>query len=449
MDIPLKTIAALQDGYRRRDFTPEVVIAEVSRRIEKNGDDHVWILRFDAGYLASQIDRLPKTIDTGTFAKLPLYGIPFAIKDNMDVEGFPTTAACPDYAYIAKRTAPVVQKLLDAGAILVGKTNMTQFAIGLAGERSPYGIARNPYSSDHIPGGSSSGSAVGVASGLITFALGTDTAGSGRVPAALNNLVGVKPSRGLLSNTGVVPCCLSLDCVSIFANDIETAKAVFELARGYDAEDPFSREMPDRKAKPVRRIGILRNSEREFYGDNDSAALYERGIEKLAQLPYTLAEIDFAPFRQTAAMLYNGAFMAERDVAVGDFLRSCPDSTIPISRDAILASKRFSAADAFKALHDLKRLERITSKTWSDNDAIFLPTVPTTFSIAEVLHDPAPIPEKLSLYTNFVNLLDLSAVAIPYGFTSTGLPLGASLIGPAFADEGLLSVATAFLGAEG
>jgi allophanate hydrolase len=237
--------------------------------------------------------------------------------------------------------------------------------------------------------------------------------------------------------------------VSIFANDIESARTIFGLVRGFDVEDPFSREMPNHKAKPVRRIGILRDTEREFYGDTDSAALYKRGIEKLDNLKYTLSEIDFAPFRETAAMLYNGAFMAERDVAVGDFLRSFPDSAIPISRDSILASKRFSAADAFRALHKLKTLERITSKTWTDNDAIFLPTIPTTFSIAEVLRDPAPIPEKLSIYTNFVNLLDLSAIAIPYGFTRAGLPLGSSLIGPAFADDSLLDVADAFLNAEG
>ena len=443
-DIPISSLTELQAGYAAGAYTPVDVVEEVLRRIDAAGDDRAWILRL------SREDMTRRAAELGANGPgaLPLYGVPFAVKDNMDVAGLPTTAGCPDFAYMPSRTAPVVRRLLDAGALLVGKTNLDQFATGLTGTRSPYGVPRNPYGKDYVPGGSSSGSAVAVASGLVSFALGTDTAGSGRVPAGFNNIVGLKPTRGLLSISGIVPACRSLDCVAIFAPDMHCAEAAFTVAAAPDPTDAFSRDFPHAEVRPIRRVGILRGADRQFYGDEEAASLYERGIDGLHRLGIACRDIDFAPFREAAEMLYNGPWMAERDVAVGDFIRRKPESVVEVTRNAIIASSRFSAADAFRAYYRIRELRAGTRATWSEVDAIFVPTAPTIYRIEEVLEDPAGTNGRLSCYTNFVNLLDLCAVAVPSGFRTDGLPVGATLIAPAFQDRAVIALARAYTEAD-
>ena len=445
-DIAITDIARLQEGYSTNSYTPLDVIEEVNRRIEAAGDDHVWITRVPKDAMTR------RTVELGAGRaakdKLPLYGVPFAVKDNMDVEGLPTTAGCADFAYVAPRTASVVQRVLDAGGILVGKTNLDQFATGLTGARSPYGVPRNPYNKDYIPGGSSSGSAVAVASGLVSFALGTDTAGSIRVPAGFNNVVGLKPTRGLLSISGIIPACRSLDCVGILAMDTNCAEAVMNVAIAPDATDAFSRNPPLKTETPaVRKIGILRSVDRQFYGDDGAAAIYQSGVERLQRLGFVCKEFDFSPFRDAAEMLYNGPWMAERDIAVGDFIRRKPDFVVEVTRNAIISASRFSAADAFKAYYRIKELRVATRATWSEVDAIFVPTTPTIFRVDEVLKDPVVTNGRLSHYTNFLNLLDLCAIAVPSGFAPNGLPIGATLIAPAFHDRSVIAAGRTYMAA--
>lgn len=445
-EIAVTDIARLQEGYSAAHYTPLDVIEEVNRRIEAAGDDHVWILRLSKEEMARRAAELSG--QRAATAKLPLYGVPFAVKDNIDIEGLPTTAGCPDFSYVAKQTAPVVQRLLDAGGILVGKTNLDQFATGLTGARSPYGVPKNPYDKSYIPGGSSSGSAVAVASGFVSFALGTDTAGSGRVPAGFNNVVGLKPTRGLLSISGIVPACRSLDCVAIFAMDTHSTAAVMDVAAAPDVTDVFSRDFPPQsEATVVRKIGILHLADRQFYGDDGAAAIYQSGVERLQRLGFVCQDIDFGPFREAAEMLYNGPWMAERDVAVGDFIRRKPESVVEVTRNAIMSASRFSAADAFRAFYRIKELRVVTRATWSEVDAIFVPTTPTIYRVDEVLKDPAATNGRLSHYTNFVNLLDLCAIAVPSGFTENGLPVGATLIAPAFCDRGVIAAGQSYMAA--
>jgi allophanate hydrolase len=446
-EISITDIARLQEGYSAARYTPLDVIEEVNRRIEAAGDDHVWILRLSKKEMARRAAELGGR--KAAAAKLPLYGVPFAVKDNMDVEGLPTTAGCPDFSYVAKQTAAVVQRLLDAGGILVGKTNLDQFATGLTGARSPYGVPRNPYNKDYIPGGSSSGSAVAVASGLVSFALGTDTAGSIRVPAGFNNVVGLKPTRGLLSISGIVPACRSLDCVGILAMDTNCAEAAMDVAIAPDATDAFSRNSPLKTETPaVHKIGILRSADRQFYGDDGAAAIYQSGVERLQRLGFACKEFDFGPFREAAEMLYNGPWMAERDVAVGDFIRRKPNSVVEVTRNAIMSASRFSAADTFKAYYRIKELRVATRTTWSEVDAIFVPTTPTIYRVDEVLKDPAATNGRLSHYTNFLNLLDLCAVAVPSGLAPNRLPVGVTLIAPAFHDRGVIAAGRTYMAAK-
>jgi allophanate hydrolase len=337
---------------------------------------------------------------------------------------------------------------VEAGGILVGKTNLDQFATGLTGARSPYGVPKNAYNKDYIPGGSSSGSAVAVASGLVSFALGTDTAGSGRIPAGFNNVVGLKPTRGLLSITGIVPACRSLDCVAIFATDTFCAERVMDVTAAIDTSDAFSRGFPpNTKPLTVRKIGILRSKDRQFYGDDAAAAIYQDGVDRLQQMGFSCQEIDFDPFREAANMLYNGPWMAERDVAVGDFIRRKPESVVEVTRNAIMSASRFSAADAFKAYYRIKELRVSIRPTWSKVDAIFVPTAPTIYRVDEVLKDPAATNGRLSHYTNFVNLLDLCAIAVPSGFNANGLPVGATFIAPAFHDRDLIAAGRTYMAA--
>jgi allophanate hydrolase len=376
----------------------------------------------------------------------PLAGMTFAIKDNIDLEGLPTTAACPAYAYQPERSATVVQRLMDAGAIPIGKTNLDQFATGLVGTRSPYGACSSVFDERYISGGSSAGSAVAVAQGLVDFSLGTDTAGSGRVPAAFNNIIGLKPTRGLLSTSGVVPACRSLDCVSIFAQDCDVAARVWNVARGFDGGDPFSRLIGiGEDAAPWLgggfRFGVLSQEHLEFFGDSEAERLYWEAVQKIEGLGGERVRIDFSIFRAAASLLYSGPWVAERLAAIRGFIDYHAEEMNPVVREILLGARRYSAVDAFEADYKLRELRRESEAEWRKIDVMVLPTTGTIYTHEAVAAEPVKLNTNLGYYTNFVNLLDLAAVAVPAGFRSNGLPFGVSLIGPAFTDEALLSLA--------
>jgi allophanate hydrolase len=371
-----------------------------------------------------------------------LAGLRFAVKDNIDVAGMPTTAGCPSYAYTPGRSATAVQKLLDAGAVCAGKTNLDQFATGLSGMRSPYGDCRNAFNPQYISGGSSSGSALAVALGQVDFALGTDTAGSGRVPAAFNNLVGLKPTRGLVSTAGVVPACRSLDCVSVFARTCASALSVLEAMQGYDVADPYSR----REAAVGFDIGSPRiavPADLEFYGDTQYEKLFRQALERLGG---TQTAVDFTPFLAAQQLLYDGPWLAERTAQLQEFMQQRGDDMHPVVREVIMGGSRYSAVDAFKAQYRLAELRRETEPVWRAADVLVVPGAPTIYTRAEMAAAPVELNARLGLYTNFVNLLDLAAITIPAGFRPDGLPFGITLIGPAFSDRALAALGARFLG---
>jgi allophanate hydrolase len=374
---------------------------------------------------------------------LPLYGIPFAIKDNIDLVGTPTTAGCPDYAYTPEKSATVVQKLIDAGAIPVGKTNLDQFATGLVGTRSPYGACKNSFNPAYISGGSSAGSAVAVALNMASFSLGTDTAGSGRVPAAFNNLVGVKPSLGLLSTKGVVPACRTLDCVSIFTNNVQDATVVLQIAQGFDVEDAYSKLAPADEATIGNSFvfGVPKPSQLAFFGNPDTPQLFKQAIIKLEKIGGIALEIDFAPFLDTAQLLYEGPWVAERYAAIKDFFDAKPEAILPVTKQIIGNAAKFSAADTYNAMYKLKALQRKAEAVWSEVDVLVTPTAGTVYTIAEVDADPIQTNTNLGYYTNFMNLLDLTAIAVPTGFQSSRVGFGLTICAPAFSDNALLSLA--------
>ncbi len=423
------------------------VIEEVLARIAAAGDDKVWITRVpdqDLSARAADLDRRAAA-EPGLIARLPLFGVPFAVKDNIDIAGMTTTAACPDFAYRADATAPSVALLIEAGAILVGKTNLDQFATGLVGCRSPYGVPRNPFDARYIPGGSSSGSAVAVAAGLVSFALGTDTAGSGRVPAAFNNIVGLKPTRGRISTRGVVPACRSLDCVSIFALSCADAAAIAAICGTYDAADPFARAVPMSPPFGANfRFAVPHEPELDFFGDADAPDLFAAAVATLEALGGTRVEIDFAPFREAAALLYEGPWVAERLAAIKAFFGAKPEALLPITREIIGGGTRFSAVDAFMAEYRLTALRRRAEGAWRAADLMLLPTAGTIFTRDAVEAEPLRLNTQLGTYTNFVNLLDLGAIALPAGFRRDGMPFGVSLLAPSGADNALAALGDAF-----
>jgi allophanate hydrolase len=373
---------------------------------------------------------------------VPLMGIPCVVKDNIDVRGMPTTAACPAYRYVAGEDAGVVRRLRDAGAIILGKANMDQFATGLVGTRSPYGVGRCPFNSEYISGGSSSGSALAVARGMAVFALGTDTAGSGRVPAGFCNLVGLKPTRGALSARGVVPACRSLDCVSIFALTCSDARGVYDVVAGYDAGDPWSRR-PAVPATPWGwgglRVGVPRVAQRFFDGDGESESAYSRALDRARQLGATITEIDFDLFSRVAQLLYNGPWVVERLEATSELLGRSPEAFLPVLRTILEGAKRVTAEQVFEGQRSLQRLRRESEQVWNDVDVLLLPTAPRAYRVEEAQAD-VTVNSRLGTYTNFVNLLDLSGVALPNGFLGTGVPSGVTLLAPASHEQALLSL---------
>jgi allophanate hydrolase len=431
-------IGNLRRLYRAGAFTPRAPVAEVQARIQ---DDvrNVWITRLSPAALEGYAQAL-EDMDP---ASLPLYGMPFAIKDNIDLASIPTTAGCPAYAYTPGRSATVVQRLIDAGAIPIGKTNLDQFATGLNGTRSPYGACGNGFDPKFVAGGSSSGSAVATALGYVSFALGTDTAGSGRIPAAFNNLVGLKPTRGMLSSAGVVPACRTLDTVSIFALTSDDARAVLEVAAGFDPADPYSRRaMTTRPRLPAKfRFGTPRPSQLEFFGNVGYASLYAASLTRLTALGGEPFEIDFEPFFETARLLYEGPWVAERYAAIRHFIEAQPEALHPVTRAVIEKGRDPKAVDAFAAMYRLAELRRAVEPAMGSVDVFVTPTAGTHYTMDEMQSDPVRLNSNLGHYTNFMNLLDLAAVALPAGFTPHGLPFGITLFADAWSDSLLLNLA--------
>jgi len=433
-------IPDLRRGYADGSLTPARVMQQLldlaeaeAEAADSSAARNIWITRLSRDAVMRHVEALSgRSLDA-----MPLFGIPFVIKDNIDLEGVPTTAGCPDFAYTPERSARVVQRLLDAGAIPLGKSNLDQFATGLVGARSPYGACRNSFNPAFVSGGSSAGSAVAVAVGLASFSLGTDTAGSGRVPAAFNNIVGLKPSLGRLSTAGVVPACRSLDCVSIFALTAADAATVLEVAEGFDAADDYSRPLENRALTGVR-VGVPRADQLKFFGDAEYARLFEATVRRLDAVGASAVEIDFAPFLDAARLLYEGPWIAERYAAVGAFLESNPAALLPVTRQIIEGGRTPSAAAAFNAQYRLQALKRSSERAWASVDVILTPTAGTIYSLDEVAADPIVRNAALGYYTNFMNLLDLAGVAVPAGFRSDGLPFGITLVGPRSTDRALL-----------
>ncbi|HWF76223.1 MAG TPA: allophanate hydrolase [Caulobacteraceae bacterium] len=400
----------------------------------------VWITRVADADALAQAQAVDARIAAGE--QLPLAGAPFAVKDNIDVAGLPTTAACPAFAYAPSASAPVVERLIAAGAVLLGKTNLDQFATGLVGARSPYGACGAVYNRDYVSGGSSSGSAVAVAAGLVAFALGTDTAGSGRVPAAFNHLVGLKPTKGRWSTRGVVPACRSLDCVTVLTSTAAEAARLDDVLAGFDALDPYSRREPAATvAAAIATVGVARPEQLDWMGDGEAPRLYEAALQRVRRMGARLVEVDIAPLLDAAALLYDGPWVAERTAAVETLLRTQPRAMEPTVRAILQSGWAISAVDAFKGEYALRGFQRDAEALWARVDALLLPTTATTYRIREVRAEPMALNANLGHYTNFVNLLDMSAVAVPVGFRENATGFGVTFIGPAWADRPLLRLA--------
>jgi len=440
------SIGTLRDAYQSGERTPSAVIETVLDRVEPD-DRNVWISRVADERLRERGEILDEKLAAGPdFEAKPLFGIPFAVKDNIDAEELETTAACPAYAYEPDDDATVVERLREAGAILVGKTNMDQFATGLVGTRSPYGVCHNAIDEAYISGGSSAGSGVAVAAEQVSFALGTDTAGSGRVPAACNGIVGLKPSRGMLSNHGVVPACKTLDCVAVFAPTCRGALLVEQVAAGFDPADPYSRRetstvdlsMPEPPESIT--VGVPRPDQLEFFGDSEASALFADAVDRIERTGATVERIDMQPFLDAGRLLYGGPWVAERLAAIRDLLATDPDALLPVTRSIITRGENFSAEDTFNAMYKLQRLRKEAMPTFDEVDFIATPTTGTIHTIEAVQADPVERNSELGEYTNFVNLLDLAAIAVPAGRRDSGLPFGITLFGQRFEDAQLAAV---------
>jgi allophanate hydrolase len=436
-----ETVAEIVAAHRAGTLTPEQTVARCYAQLRAHDDPAIFIsLKPEAAALA-EARALPKG-----GADLPLYGVPVAVKDNIDVAGLPTTAGCPAFAYDAHRDATAVARLRAAGCIVIGKTNLDQFATGLVGLRTPYGAPRNPFKPELIPGGSSSGAAIAVAAGIVPLSLGTDTAGSGRVPAGFNNIVGLKPSLGLVSTYGVVPACRTLDCVSVFGLTVDDCWTALAAIAGPDPKDPYSRNrsLGEPGALPQAKIGVPRSGQRLFFGDRAYEAAYDGALTRLAKLGLSVTEIDIEPFYEIARLLYDGPWVAERTITVRSLLASDPNAIHPVTREIILSGLRPTAIDAFTAFYKLEELRRVADHTFHSVDALALPTTPTIYSVAQVLADPIQLNSRLGTYTNFVNLLDLCGLAVPAAFTEVGIPFGITLLAPGGNDAKLASIGRAF-----
>lgn len=437
------TLAGVRQRYAA-GTTPGEFMAELRLKAESLSEHNMFIHLLSAEEMQPWVDALQQKDPQHT----PLWGVPFVIKDNIDLAGIPTTAACEAFTYTPDSSAFVVQQLLDAGALPLAKANLDQFATGLNGTRSPWGACRNSFDKSLVSGGSSAGSAVSVALGLASFSLGTDTAGSGRIPAAFNNLVGVKPTRGLLSASGVVPACRSLDCVSIFALHADDANTVLAVAEGHDGEDGYSRRNPyDNRQQaygcytaPLT-LGVIPEQQLKFFGDEDYEQAYRQTLAALESQGVQLVEIDYEPFDEVARLLYEGPWVAERYVATLPLIEEQPEAVFPVVRDIIAPGGKPRAADLFRAQYRLEELRQRCTVQMTGIDALLTPTAGKLFSIEEMLQEPIRCNSELGYYMNFMNLLDMAAVAVPTAFTARGRPFGITLGAPAFSDRLLLSIA--------
>lgn len=441
-------ISSLLNAYRNHSLNPQAVIDESLKRTEK-APSSIWISRTPP----EQLEAYLKKLESHSPEDLPLYGIPFTVKDNIDLEGLPTTAACPDYAYKPKQSASTVKRLIQLGAIPLGKTNMDQFATGLVGVRSPYGAIPNKFAPEYISGGSSSGSAAALAYGLCSFSLGTDTAGSGRVPAAFNNLVGVKPTRGLVSTNGVVPACKSLDCVSIFALDNSDARYLLNLV-AFEDDDAYSRtapwNKPNGKAERLPEnwtFGVPKDSELEFFGNENFRKSFYKAVSIFEKAGGKKVTVSFSPFLEAARLLYEGPWVFERYEAVGKFIEEHPDSIHPVTKSIIAPKHVPHPSEVFTGFHLLQRKKKIADKEFSKVDVLLTPTAGTIYKTKDVSANPIQLNSNLGYYTNYMNLLDYSALAIPAGFAKSSdpdvaeFPFGVTIVGKAFDDFKLLDVA--------
>lgn len=431
------TLGEWLTAYRNKVFTPEILVTLAG---EFPADDTAWISRVTPEQLAAQLAELDQRLAAvdGDMQKLPLYGVPFAIKDNIDAAGWETTAGCPEFAYVPQVDAAVVTRLRAAGAVLMGKTNLDQFATGLVGTRSPYGAVCNSFNPAYVSGGSSSGSASVVACGLVPFSLGTDTAGSGRVPAGFNNIVGLKPTKGRFPTTGLVPACRSVDCISIFALTVDDADVVAGIVSGYDASDAYSRHNPNTAPVAVgTHIKLAIPANLEFFGDSQNQAVFEQSVRKFQELGAEITPVDFSPFHELADQLYFGSWVAERTVALEHMLDEHPNAINPVVRGIVENGFKYSACDAYKAEYLRAELSRRINATLAGFDALLVPTSPTLRTLAEMADEPVLYNSQFGFYTNFTNLADLSALALPAGLRSDGLPSGITLIAPAWHDLAL------------
>jgi allophanate hydrolase len=421
------SIQALLNAYLAGSEKPENIIHQIFERIEEYKSYNVWITVLDKKQVDAQIIAIKNKLSQGI--ALPLYGIPFAVKDNIDVAGIPTTAGCVEFAYTPENHAPVVQQLIDAGSILIGKTNMDQFATGLVGVRSPYGAVKNAFIPEYISGGSSSGSAVAVALGMAAFSLGTDTAGSGRIPAGFNNLVGLKPTIGAINTDGVVPACKTIDCVSIFSNTIADAHLVFDVAKvpGYNLKAQENKKL---------KIAIPKATSLFFEETSGYKKLFEK-VEERASKEFDIEFLAFDVFSETANLLYNGPWVAERMAATEKFFSEKADKMHPVVRGIIGKAAKYSATDTFKAMYKLEDLKAQAEKIFDNIDFLMVPTAPGIYTINEVEQNPLELNNRLGYYTNYVNLLGLCALAIPAGFTNEGVPFGITLIAKGGKDKEL------------
>ncbi|ACE84694.1 allophanate hydrolase [Cellvibrio japonicus] len=427
------TITEWLEAYRSQSIEPRAALQALRAQITPA--DPTWIYVLSASELNQQLDALSQLGDANA---LPLYGVPFAVKDNIDVAGIPTTAACPAFTYIPSADATSVARLKAAGAIVLGKTNLDQFATGLVGTRSPYGAVPNSFKAEYVSGGSSSGSATSVAQGLVPFSLGTDTAGSGRVPAGFNNVVGLKPTKGRFSTQGVVPACRSLDCVSIFALTVDDANLVAQLLQGFDQADGYSRQQPEPAHYFPATPRVAIPAKPDWYGDSAAEAAWQTTLQKLQAFGVELVELDFTPMFTLAQLLYGGPWVAERHAAVAEFMRDHAADMNPVVRGIIENAANFSATDTYRAEYRRADFARVIQTLMQDIDALLVPTAPRHPTIAQVETDPVGVNSQLGTYTNFVNLADCSALAVPAGMRSDGLPFGITLIAPAWQDDALV-----------
>lgn len=437
-DVNNLTINAVREAYTSGSETPESLLAKLRSQALAQNDFNAWIYLLSEEELQVYIDALKlKPIETS-----PLWGIPFAIKDNIDLNDISTSAGCESFTYSPEKSATVVALLIEAGAIPLGKTNLDQFATGLVGTRTPFGEGKNVFNTDYISGGSSAGSAIATALGQVSFALGTDTAGSGRVPAAFNNLVGHKPTKGLLSTVGVVPACKSLDCVSIFALTAEDVVQILDVAVHADDHDPYSRKNTAFNSMPYWRdekpaafsFGIP--DQLEFDGDAETEELFNLACMQLRELGGQSIVIDFEPFLKTARLLYEGPWVAERAWATKDVNR---DDMLPVIQEILATTKNFDVTDTFDAQYKLQALKRICDRELGKVDFVVTPTTPSCYLRSELEREPIVLNSKLGTYTNFMNLLDYTATALPIGRLSSQVSWGVTLFSHAFTDIRLLS----------